>query len=205
MIKYSPKNTDNSKFSVGDRTLSRVVVNGSPYIVNDVMSSTTTLAPSFGGWYAFLSDKSPTEIETLFATGVTSFEVIRSHGTKTAWFTTNVGDLTDFYTYDASGSITLNIGKLLSPDARVTDSASGNGGVFVSPSSFTVKTFGINFVGGSVVSGVFNPHSDNYFLFTVGDKDSDAEVKIYHPALQTGDIVDLSDMKLTIQIPTTVG
>jgi hypothetical protein len=93
---------------------------------------------------------------------------------------------------------------MLASSAKILASASGNGGVFGITSPFTCMTVGINFVGGLDSNYSIEKHSDNYFLFTVGDKDSDAEVKIHNPVLQAGDTVDLSDLTLTIQIPTTV-
>lgn len=207
MIKYSPKNTDISKFKnpneVGySSNLCRHVRPNSPYITPSYLAAYRTTTPGFGKWYAFLSSNTIGEIETMFSSGDYSFETIRSHGNTEALFHRASGDISEFYVYDTQGNVTLNIGRMLSPNAKVYNSSVGNGGRFLAPSPFTCLTMGINFIGGDDQEAT--RHSNNYFLFTVGDKDSDAEVKIHNPVLQAGDTVDLSDLTLTIQIPTTV-
>lgn len=206
MIKYSPKNTDVSKYSPADANalVCRHVRPNSPYITK--LRTNADIIPSLGAWYVFLSSKTITEIETMFSANDYSFETLKSSNTLVL-LSRSVGDISEFYVYDELGNVTLNIGKMLTPNTKLHQSGYSNSGVFVSTSEFTCLTMGINFVGGIVNYGTFNAqtkHSDNYFLFTVGDKDSDAEVKIHNPVLQAGDTVDLSDLTLTIQIPTTV-
>ncbi len=207
MIKYSPKNTDVSKYSPSgaNALVCRYVRPNSPYITKSYFNPNYMDSPALGGWYVFLSSKTITEIETMFSAGDYSFETIKSHGSSVALFHRGVGDISEFYTYDTQGNVTLNMGRMLASSAKINQSTAGNGGVFGITSPFTCLTMGINFVGGLEISNSIQRHSDNYFLFTVGDKDSTAEVKIHNPVLQAGDTVDLSDLTLTIQIPKTVG
>lgn len=209
MIKYSPNVAKITSYNAGHMSTNintcRYIKNNSPYVGRVVVSGGNRGDyPHIGAWYVFLSDKTIEEIEPMVASSNYAFEISKSHGNVYAQFGYNDLSFSEFMSYDAHGNLTLNIGMMIKNHAKIRNAASSNGGVFIAPSAFTVKTLGINFIGGSSTTTGMERHSDNYLLFTVGDKDSTAEVKIHNPVLQTGDTVDLSDLTLTIQIPTTV-
>jgi hypothetical protein len=208
MIKYSPNVAKISKYNVdhkiGTSNTSRWVRSNTPYISTVYASSGRFAYPIYGAWYVFLSNNTIEEIEPMVASSNYSFEAMKSHGSTFAQFSYGESGFSEFVSHDVNGNVTLNIAMMMSNSAKIRNSHISNGGIFIAPSAITVKTLGINFVGGTSTPTAVERHSDNYFLFTVGDKDSDAEVKIHNPVLQAGDTVDLSDLTLTIQIPTTV-
>lgn len=208
MIKYSPSNSKTVKLDAHSTTSSpgvcRFIRTGSPYITRQYFSGSWSDSYLYGGWMVFISDKTPDEIETMVSAGDYSFETVKSHGNEFAYYMIN-GSIADKIQYNQEGSPTFNFGKMLGLDASIAFSANGNGGVFTTNTGFTCKTVGIKFIG-HVHSSSTNKskQSESFFLFTVGDKDSNAEVKIHNPVLQAGDTVDLSDLTLTIQVPLEV-
>lgn len=209
MIKYSPSNSKTVKLDVnsskGVAGVCRFIRTGTPYISRQYFSVTWSDSNLYGGWMVFLSDKTPEEIESMVSAGDYSFETVKSHGNEFAYYSNdNIIDISDKIQYNQEGSPTFNFGKMLGVDPLIAYSSNGNGGVFMATTGFTCKTVGIKFIG-HVWSGTTNSkQSESFFLFTVGDKDSLAEVKIHNPVLQAGDTVDLSDLTLTIQVPLEV-
>lgn len=209
MIKYSPSNSKTVQLISHSDTASpgvcRFIRTGTPYITRQYFSASWSDSYLYGGWMVFISDKTPDEIETMVSAGDYSFETVKSHGNEFAYYMTNVSSITDKIQYNQEGSPTFNFGKMLGLDVNIAYSSNGNGGVFTATAGFTCKTVGIKFIG-HVHSSSANKskQSESFFLFTVGDKDSLAEVKIHNPVLQAGDTVDLSDLTLTIQVPLEV-
>ena len=210
MIKYSPSNSKTVELDVYNATtlagVCRFIRTGTPYITRQYFSVSWSDSYLYGGWMVFLSDKTPDEIETMVSAGDYSFETVKSHGNEFAYYSNQtVINISDKIQYNQEGSPTFNFGKMLGTDVNIAYSSNGNGGVFTATAGFTCKTVGIKFIGHvHFLSGNRSKQSESFFLFTVGDKDSLAEVKIHNPVLQAGDTVDLSDLTLTIQVPLEV-
>lgn len=209
MIKYSPSNSKTVRLrdhtNTGEPGVCRFIRTGTPYITRQYFSASWSDSYLYGGWMVFISDKTPEEIESMVSAGDYSFETVKSHGNEFAYFARGASSITDKIQYNQEGSPTFNFGKMLGFDADIAFSANGNGGIFTTSTGFTCKTVGIKFIGHVHNSSIHkSKQSESFFLFTVGDKDSDAEVKIHNPVLQAGDTMDLSDLTLTIQVPLEV-